>query len=147
MWSTEAEIDVQANPASVWELWDDAGRWKDWNEQIASAELLGSFELGARARIRFKGRPFASTFTITALEPLRLFTDETRLPGARLGHEHALDAHAEDSTTTIRHRLYFDGPLAKLYGLLMGRQLRTAVAKFLALEQQLTAGTSPAKAS
>lgn len=140
MWSTEAEIDTQADAASVWALWENAERWKDWNAQIASAKLLGAFELGGRARIRFKGRPMASTFTITALEPQRLFIDETRLPGAKLGHEHALDSR--DAVTTIRHRLYFDGPLAKLYGWLMGRQMRAAVTVFLEREQQLVAGVS-----
>jgi hypothetical protein len=39
----------------------------------------------------------------------------------------------------IRHRLYFDGPLAGLYGLLMGRQMRAALATFLRREQELAA--------
>jgi hypothetical protein len=140
MWSAQAEIVTRADPVAMWALWENAERWKEWNEQIASAELRGEFAVDSQARIRFKGRPMAMTFTITALEPERLFIDETRLPGAKLGHEHALRPRG-NGATTIRHRLYFDGPLSKLYGLLMGRQMRAAVAAFV--QRELALLTAP----
>jgi ligand-binding SRPBCC domain-containing protein len=79
--------------------------------------------------------PWPLTFTITDVDPGRLFTDETRLPGVRLGHEHAIEH--DGATTTIRHRLYFDGPAEKIYALLMGRQMRAAVRQFGERERDL----------
>lgn len=138
MWATSAETRTRAGADAVWALWQDPRRWKDWNEQIAEAELHGPFAVGTRARIRFRRGPRPLTFRITALEPGRLFTDEVRLPGVRLGHEHAIEH--DGTTTTIRHRLYFDGPAEKVYSLLMGRQMRAAVRRFGERERDLAEG-------
>lgn len=135
MWEVDAEVETPADSASVWALWADAARWRDWNEQIATAELDGPFAVGSTARIRFKRRPRALRFTITALDPGRRFVDETRLPGARLGHEHRLQR--DGSTTRIGHRLYFDGPAERVYALLMGRQMKAAVRRFGEREREL----------
>src|SRR5688500_12128915 len=135
MWAASAEIKTHADPEAVWALWQDPERWKDWNEQIASADMRGPFAVGTSARIRFRRSPWPLTFTITALEPGRMFTDEARLPGARLGHEHAIEH--DGATTTIRHRLYFDGPAEKIYALLMGRRMRAAVQQFGERERDL----------
>lgn len=135
MWSAQAEIETPAQAAAVWALWENPVRWQDWNAQITSAELDGPFAVGTIARIRFKRRPRPLDFTITAVDPGRLFVDETRLPGARLGHEHRL--HVDGQTTKISHRLYFDGPAEKIYALLMGRQLRAAVRGFVACEREI----------
>jgi hypothetical protein len=135
MWDASAEVKTRADPEAVWALWRDPERWKDWNEQIAEAELRGPLAVGTSARIRFRRSPRPLTFTITALEPGRLFTDEARLPGARLGHEHVIEH--EGATTTIKHRLYFDGPAEKIYALLMGRRMRAAVRRFGERERSL----------
>jgi hypothetical protein len=90
MWQAQSETETRAEPGAVWALWEHAEHWKDWNEQIAHAELLGPFAVGSQARIRFKRSPMRLRFRITALQAGRGFTDETRFPGARLGHEHLL---------------------------------------------------------
>jgi hypothetical protein len=131
-WEAEASREMVADAAEIWALWDDAERWPDWNPAIASAALQGSFAVGTTATIRFRGRP-AMTFTITAIEPRRLLVDETRLPGARMGHEHRLDAAT--TGVTVGHRIYFDGPLAAFWGALMGRRIRRDLQTFLELEQ------------
>ena len=73
-------------------------------------------------------QPDDDRFTITALEPGGLFIDETKLPGARMGHEHRVEP--DDGGSIIRHRLYMDGPLATLYAALLGRQMRSSVKSF-----------------
>ena len=135
MWEATAETRTSAPPGAVWALWEDPTRWGDWNEQIAAAELAGPFEQGAIARIRFKHNPWALRFTITNLHRGHAFTDEARLPGARLGHDHRLEYDGE--ATTIVHRLYFDGRAAPLWGALMGRRMRAAVHTFGERERQL----------
>lgn len=125
---------MAASAAAVWALWEDAQRWPDWNPAIASAALEGPFAVGTTAVIRFHGRP-AMKFAVTAVEPHELFVDETRLPGARMGHEHRVRRSGADVLVT--HRIYFDGPLAALWGALMGRRVRRDLTSFLDHEERL----------
>src|ERR671917_241599 len=101
MWEATAEARADATTAMVWELWEDPARWPDWNEDIASAELDGQLAVGATARIRFR-RSLPMTFTVTHFERERTFTDEARLPGARLGHEHLVEP--SEGGVVIRNR-------------------------------------------
>jgi hypothetical protein len=128
------ELEAAASPADVWGLWADPDRWSDWNGDIEQAWLEGPFEVGGRARIKFRGRP-AMRFTVTALEHERLFVDEARLPLARIGHEHRLEAL--DGGVRILNRLYIAGPAAPLYGLVMGRRMRRSVIGFVEREREL----------
>src|SRR5919106_1296833 len=134
MWEASHAVRSIAEPSAVWALWSDPGRWSQWNDQIAQAELNGSFEVGTVARIKFK-RGGTIHFTITKIEPERVFTDEARLPGARMGHEHRIDPTGEG--IEIRNRLYITGPLARLYALLIGRSMRRSVPRFVEREREL----------
>ena len=125
-----------ASPAAVWALWSDAARWPDWNEQLESAELEGEFSVGETARVKFR-RGGRMQFRIVAVEPERLFVDEARLPGARLGHEHRLEPSG--AGVEISHRLYVAGPLSGLFALLLGRKrMRESVVRFVERERELT---------
>lgn len=135
-WEAKASRAISAGAGAVWELWEDAARWPEWNPAIAAAKLVGPFAIGTVAVIRFRGRP-PMKFEITALEPGTAFVDEARLPGARLGHEHRV---AEgDGDVTVTHRIYFEGPLAEVWGALMGRRIRRDLRTFLDNEQRLVA--------
>jgi hypothetical protein len=139
MWAAVAEAEARVSAEAVWALWEDPTRWSEWNPDIASAALDGPFAVGSTARIRFR-RSFPMTFTITELEPKRLFTDEARLPGARLGHEHRLEP--SDGGVVIRNRLYITGPAERLYAALMGRRMRASVQTFPAREAELAEAAS-----
>ena len=135
MWEVSAETVAKVDSASIWALWKDPGRWKDWNEQIATASLMGPFAEGTTAKIRFKRSPVALRFVITKLDDGRVFVDETRFPGARMGHEHLIDPVA--GQTRIVHRLFIDGPLERIYALMMGRQMKRAIRIFGEREVEL----------
>ena len=137
MWEVSAETRASVPPESIWALWNDPARWKDWNEQIAEASLEGGFAEGSTARIRFKRSPVTMRFSITAIEPGVLFIDETRLPGARMGHEHRVES--ADDGSLIQHRLYIDGPLERFYVALLGRQMGSSVKTFGPREAELAA--------
>jgi uncharacterized protein YndB with AHSA1/START domain len=125
-----------ADAADIWALWADPKRWPDWNEQIERAEVEGALALGTEVRIKFR-RGGTVRFEVTELEPERLFIDEARFPGARLGHEHRLDAGR--NSVEISHRLYVTGPLAGLWSLFLGRKrLRESVTRFVERERELT---------
>ena len=128
MWEARAETETTAPSDAVWALWDDPRRWRDWHPQIAAVRGEGPLRVGAEARIRFRGSPRALRFRVTGYEPGRRLTDEARLPGARLGHEHRVEPRGEGSL--IAHRVWFDGPAARLYGALMGRRMTASVREF-----------------
>jgi len=65
-------------------------RQADWNAEIKTARLDGPLALGARARIVFR-TGLRLRFSVVEFEQGRLFTDEARLPGARMGHRHLVE--------------------------------------------------------
>jgi hypothetical protein len=141
MWEAVAEGIAPCDPSAVWALWEDPTRWKDWNDQIATAKLHGGLRIGSTARIRFKRAPFPLTFVITELQAGRSFTDETVLPGVHLGHEHLVERSGDSAR--IRHRLYLRGRAQRVYAVLLGRQMRSAVARFIERERAIVEKPSP----
>lgn len=134
MWEPRHALRSTATPAAVWALWANPARWPDWNGDIARAELDGSFERGSTARIEFR-RSGTLRFTITELEHERVFLDEARLPGARMGHEHRIEP--KDDGIEISNRLYIDGPAERLYAFALGRRVRRSVRAFVERERSL----------
>jgi uncharacterized protein YndB with AHSA1/START domain len=125
-----------AEPAAIWELWADPARWPDWNEQLERVEFDGELGVGAEVRLKLR-RGGTVRFTVTELEPERVFADQARFPGARLGHEHRLAPGK--SSVEITHRIYLEGPLSGFWALMMGRKrLRESVARFVGRERELT---------
>ena len=127
-----------APPSAVWALWEDPARWPEWNEQLESGELEGEFAVGERIRVKFR-RGGRMQFEIVTLEPERLFVDEARLPGARLGHEHRLEP--SKGGCEISHRLYVRGFASGFWALLLGRKrLRESVVAFCEREREIAEG-------
>ena len=134
MWEVEDQVETAAAREAVWALWESPDRWSDWNDDIDWVRADGPLEVGAAVTIRFK-RSLPLRFKVIELEERRLLTDEARLPGARLGHEHRVES--ADGRTRIRNRLYIDGPAERLYVLLLGRRMRTSVKRFVERERAL----------
>ena len=123
MWSTTSTLEAAGvSPRDVWSrAYADAAAWPRWNGALASAELEGPFAAGERARIRFR-TGLRLRFTLVEVEPERVFTDESRMPGARMGHRHALEPTPDGVRLT--NTIYLDGPMARLWALVLGRQVR-----------------------
>jgi uncharacterized protein YndB with AHSA1/START domain len=125
-----------ASPAAVWALWKDPRRWPEWNEQLESGELEDGFAVGGRVRVKFR-RGGRMQLQIVALEPERLFLDETRFPGARFGHEHRLEPRAGGGSL-ISHRLYVTGFASGMWALMLGRKrMRESVVRFCEREREI----------
>jgi hypothetical protein len=134
----ERSLEAAAAPQEIWQrCYADASAWPEWNPELASAELRGPLEPGTIAKVRFR-TGLRLRFRIVEVEPGRVFTDEARLPGARMGHRHELEPAAPG--TLLRNTIYFDGPLASLWGRLMGgragRALEEGQRKIAALADQ-----------
>ena len=127
---------IAAEAADVWELWADPARWADWNEQVESAEVEGELRVGAEATVKFK-RGGKVKFEVIELESQRLFIDEAKFPGARLGHEHRMNPGK--SSVEVTHRLYVEGPMSGFWSLMLSRKrMRELVVSFSKRERELT---------
>ncbi len=125
-WSTTATLDVDAAPAAVWErAYADAADWPRWNPELRAATLDGPLRAGARARVRFR-TGLRLRFAVTEHEAGRLFTDEARLPGARMGHRHVVEP-LPGGGARLTNTIYVAGPLAGLWARVVGRRAAAAL--------------------
>lgn len=126
---------ISADADAIWGLWADPQRWPDWNEQVEGVELDGELRVGAEVSVKFK-RGGKVKFEVTELEPLRLFVDEAKFPGARLGHEHRMKPGK--SSVEVTHRLYVEGPMSGFWSLMLSRKrMRELVVSFTEREREL----------
>jgi hypothetical protein len=81
-WQTTSTLAAAVPPAAaIWErAYADAEAWPQWNAEIKRASLDGPLVLGAQAKIVFGS---GLRLRMVEFERSRLFTDESRLPGAR----------------------------------------------------------------
>jgi hypothetical protein len=139
-WETTSALEGAVSPADVWEkAYADAAAWPLWNDELKSAKLDGPLRLGATAKIVFK-TGLRLRFHVVEFEDGRLFTDESRLPGARMGHRHLVEP-TPDGGSRLTNTIYIEGPLAPLWRRVLGsRAVR-------ALPQAQRAAIELAKAS
>lgn len=117
-WETTSELVADVAPAAVWrEAYVDAAAWPRWNSEIRSAKLDGPLALGASARILFR-TGLRLRFHVVEYEEGRLFTDEARLPGARMGHRHLIELCSNGSR--LVNTIYIEGALAPLWRRVLG---------------------------
>lgn len=117
-WETTSELVADVAPDAVWSrAYTDAEAWPRWNDEIKSARLDGPLALGATARIVFRTglRP---RFRVVEFEQGRLFTDEARLPGARMGHRHLVEGDGGGSR--LVNTIYIEGALTGLWHRILG---------------------------
>lgn len=125
-WETTCTLEAEVPPAEIWkEAYADADAWPKWNPEIKRASLNGSLELGAEAKIVFK-TGLRLRFRVVELDEGRLFTDESRLPGARMGHRHLVEPAEAGSRLT--NTIYIEGPLTPLWRRIMGPAAARALA-------------------
>jgi hypothetical protein len=118
-WETTSTLEAGATPASIWQrAYADAAAWPKWNAEIKRAELDRPLALGATAKIVF-GTGLRLRFHVVEFEDGRLFTDESRLPGARMGHRHLIEL-TEAGGSRLTNTIYIDGLLAPLWRRIMG---------------------------
>ncbi len=117
-WETTSTLEAGVSPASVWQkAYADAAAWPKWNAEIKRAELDGPLVKGAKAKIVF-GTGLRLRFHVVEFKDSSLFTDESRLPGARMGHRHLIEP--TKSGSRLANTIYIEGPLAPLWRRIMG---------------------------
>lgn len=116
MIAAENETLLPVPVSRVWNALITFDRYPRWNSWFS---LRGEAQLGAKigyvyATTRFAKRPVTISATIVALEPMRLFTLQTRVPGLfRITERFTLEPHA--GGTMLRHRMEYRGLFMGLF--------------------------------
>lgn len=119
-WETSSIHEAAVEPGDVWALaYADVGAWPQWNAEIKRATLDGPLALGAVARIVFR-TGLRLRFRVVEYEEGRLFTDEARLPGARMAHRHLIEPLGEGGRSRLTNTIYIEGPAAWLWRRILG---------------------------
>lgn len=117
-WEASSALEADVPPERIWATaYAEAEAWPRWNPELRRARLDGPLALGARARIVFR-TGLRLRFEVVELDEGRLFTDEARLPGARMGHRHLLEPAGNGSL--LRNTIYVEGPLSWLWRRILG---------------------------
>jgi hypothetical protein len=118
-WETTSTLEADVAASAVWNrAYADASAWPKWNAELRSASLDGPLALGARARLVFR-TGLRLRFRVVDYEEGRLFTDESRLPGARMGHRHLVEPVVE-GRSRLTNTIYIEGALAPLWRRILG---------------------------
>ncbi len=118
-WETTSRLDADVAAVAIWAgAYADAAAWPRWNGELRSARLDGPLRLGAEARIVFR-TGLRLRFRVVEFEEDRLFTDEARLPGARIGHRHLVEPTPAGGSR-LTNTIYIEGPLAGLWRRVLG---------------------------
>lgn len=117
-WETTSVLEAAVEPRAVWErAYLQADAWPRWNAELRSAELDGPLCQGTVAKVRFESG-LRLRFKVVEFEEGRLFTDESRMPGARMGHRHLIEPASAGAKLT--NTIYIEGPLTWLWRRILG---------------------------
>lgn len=118
-WETSSALSADVPASAVWErAYADVTAWPEWNAEIRRASLDRPLDLGASALIVFR-TGLRLRFQVVEFDQGRLFTDEARLPGARMGHRHLVEPTGEGGSQ-LTNTIYINGPLAWLWRRILG---------------------------
>jgi Polyketide cyclase / dehydrase and lipid transport len=125
-WKTTSTHDTDIPAQAIWaNAYYDAQAWPKWNPEIVSVKLRQPLALGAKAKIRF-GNGASMTFTVIEFKDGELFTDEARLPLARMGHRHIVQA-LPGGGSRLTNTIYIRGPLSMLWAHFLGAKAAAAL--------------------
>jgi hypothetical protein len=142
-WETSSTLATDLQPSAIWaRAYADAQAWPAWNREISSARLDGPLALDATARVVFR-TGLRLRFKVVEFVDGRLFTDEARLIGARMGHRHLI-SDGGDGAGVLTNTIYIEGPLAGLWCRILGPR---ATRSLPGAQHEIVALSSPQPAS
>jgi len=135
MYLFESEATFEADPATVWKVWTDVGRWPEWDVSKEIARLDGPFEPGVTGWAKQRGN-LGGPFTITAVDPGRRWVSACPVPLGTITFEHLLEPAAAGCVRVVK-RADVQGGTGPLLRLLAPRMRRDTAASFAALQQRV----------
>jgi len=126
----DASATSTAPASAFFARWADMSTWPQWNQDTEWVRLDGPFVQGATGRLKPKGGPVVS-FVVEQLVPGSSFVDVSRLFGARLVFDHAVQEQA--GRTRVDVVVTLGGPLAFFWKLVLGKGIRDTAQRDLDL--------------
>lgn len=108
-----------APPSAFFDRWADMDSWPEWDEAVLWVRRDGPFAEGTTGTLKPQGGPKVK-FVIRTLVDGREFTDRSTLLGASLTIRHLVGV-GDDGRTGVDIEVSIDGPLARVWKLVMGR--------------------------
>jgi hypothetical protein len=124
MWTTAASRETTATKQQIWNLWVDVKHWNSWDKDVESAELLGSFELGAKGQLKPVGGP-KTVFTLVECSEYKSFTSRSFLPLCKMDFIHLLEE--TDNGLEITHKIEMTGFLTFFFARVIGRKINAGL--------------------
>lgn len=102
-------VETSASPEAIWALYEDVATWPSWDAQAVLVVRNGPFAAGTSGTMTFVGQDPLS-YTLTKVEPLREFVDETPLGEIVVRVIHRLEPLA-DGRLRLTYAAEIDGPV------------------------------------
>src|SRR6202034_445509 len=114
--SFSEEAIISADITSVWATAIDVPAWPSWDPHEERARFEGEFTPGAKGWSKPAGAP-AGAFTITAVEPGRMWSAKAGIPFGSLRGENRYQPVA-DGKIKVSKRVEISGPFGPLFHLI-----------------------------
>jgi Polyketide cyclase / dehydrase and lipid transport len=114
-------LKTSAAPAKIWAIWTDVAHWSQWDTELADACLDSTFALGSIGTLTPKTGQ-TSRFEISQLSLGASYTISVQLPLSKLNIYRYLRSQSDG--TYFTHEVSFQGLLAFVFGLLLGRKFQ-----------------------
>lgn len=118
MWTHTYEAQTDLPPTAIWPVIADVRRWPEVDANIEWLEIEAEPAPGVRFTLKPRGGPRLA-FTIGRFEAPATYSDVCRMPLATMETTHSLQAGPR---TVVRVEIRISGPLAPLWGALVGRR-------------------------
>ncbi|TAG01383.1 MAG: polyketide cyclase [Betaproteobacteria bacterium] len=125
----ESSTLIDASAAHIHSIYANVADWQQWDPDVKSASLDGSFVSGASGIVVPHGGP-KSKIVFTRVTPNQGFVAQCKLPLCVMRFENELSTSA--GATRATHRVTFEGLLAPLFGRLIGSGMKNTLPKALA---------------
>lgn len=120
MWQHRFTHDTDLSVDAIWPVIADVARWPEVDRNIEALEISGTPGPGVAFVLKPKGGPRLG-FTIGAFDAPHAYSDICRMPLARMETTHRLAPRPEGGTRLVVE-IAITGPLARLWGLVVGRK-------------------------
>ena len=118
MWQHDFEHRTDLPVAAIWPILADVARWAEVDHNIERIKIDAPPGVGVPFTLKPKGGPTLS-FVIGDFVAPTTYSDICRMPLARMKTLHSLEAAGPG--TVMRVRITITGPLARLWGRMVGR--------------------------
>ncbi|WP_022878104.1 hypothetical protein [Microbacterium sp. B19] len=118
IWRREYTHLTTATAEAVWKRWTTPEDWAIDDPDLREATFPVPVRVGAVGRVVNHGTP-PQKIVFTELQPGYAMNFRIGLPGASLSFPHRM--HATPNGLSVTHAVEISGPLAPVFGLLVGR--------------------------